>query len=508
MGERMMKKTRFRHRKLTLQALDRRCVMDAEGLDVPVEVIMADGADEVATPEIVQVTADEMSIEILDSVMLRDNHYVTVDGVHEMSVQDLDSVEVVSLNSVANSPQVRNFDVNGDGRVTPLDALLIINSISRQRRDTGAAEFARASIASDIENGSPLDVNRDTHVTPLDALMVINEMSRAWSTGLLATARMAIAPSDASAAADDPSSTPVVIPEEAPIESVKSLVIADIGTYRVVSLEIDSEGAIKADADGQVIEIAVGKDGGIMIGELVLPAYVVSSVTGEPGLVSGYPPFSGDILHDYLLPVDIGIGIWLPQLDYEDILDADPNAAKSLTLADVGTYGIVTLTIDADGMVSAAADGETKVVVVAEDGTMTMSDMTLPAILFTSSSGATGLFYGFAPKIDLFPGDEPGFAIGESTRVAGASVLTVTGIGDLPLVVSVSSSGDITALAGGETLEVIVGEDGVLSIGDQRLPISILKFDDTTLLVPMASESRDVVVSWPMAVDEVMAEFA
>jgi len=374
-----MRKSRFLNRKLNLQALDRRCVMDAEGLDVPVEVIMADDGDEVASSDMAQVTAKEMSVENLDSVM-------------------------INFSSAANSPPARNFDVNGNGRVTPLDALLIINAISRQQRGASATAFARASMASNIENGSSLDVNRDARVTPMDALMVINEMSRDRSASLLANSRMAIAPDSSPAAEDEPLTKPFVIPEEAPIEPVKSLGLADVETYGVVFLEIDSEGVIKAEADGQVVEISVGKDGALMIGELVLPAYIVPSATGEPGIVSGYPPFSGEIPPDDLLPVD--------------------------------------------------------------------------------------------------------FAIGESTRVAGASILTVTGIGDLPLVISVSSNGEITAFAGAETLEVTITDDGVLSIGGQRLPISILKFDDTTLLVPMASESEDVIVSWPMAVDEVMAEFA
>lgn len=61
-------------------------------------------------------------------------------------------------------------DVNSDGLVTPIDALLIINSLS-QLRASGEGEAAPRSLYT--------DVNGDGNVTPLDALHVINHMSRA-----------------------------------------------------------------------------------------------------------------------------------------------------------------------------------------------------------------------------------------------------------------------------------------------------------------------------------------
>jgi uncharacterized repeat protein (TIGR01451 family) len=61
-------------------------------------------------------------------------------------------------------------DVNGDGWVTPIDALLIINRLNSM--GTGPL---RASV-SDF-----LDVNRDNHLSPIDALMVINYLNQASS---------------------------------------------------------------------------------------------------------------------------------------------------------------------------------------------------------------------------------------------------------------------------------------------------------------------------------------
>lgn len=57
-------------------------------------------------------------------------------------------------------------DVNRDGLVTPLDALLVINWLARPQTDP-AAEFP-----------SGLDVTGDGRVSPLDALRVINRLSR------------------------------------------------------------------------------------------------------------------------------------------------------------------------------------------------------------------------------------------------------------------------------------------------------------------------------------------
>ncbi len=61
-------------------------------------------------------------------------------------------------------------DVNGDGRVTAIDALMIINQISRLNR-------ASSNQLRDEDN-SAFDVNGDDRVSALDALMVINAIRR------------------------------------------------------------------------------------------------------------------------------------------------------------------------------------------------------------------------------------------------------------------------------------------------------------------------------------------
>jgi len=64
------------------------------------------------------------------------------------------------------------FDIDGDGRTEPLDALRIINIISRRRPNN------QLNPAIDDFGGFFPDVNGDYFVTPLDALLVINEISR------------------------------------------------------------------------------------------------------------------------------------------------------------------------------------------------------------------------------------------------------------------------------------------------------------------------------------------
>lgn len=65
-----------------------------------------------------------------------------------------------------------NFDVTANGAITPIDALRIINRLSRAR----SSEIA----VSDLTTPPPdfLDVNGDGFVRPFDALLVINEISR------------------------------------------------------------------------------------------------------------------------------------------------------------------------------------------------------------------------------------------------------------------------------------------------------------------------------------------
>jgi len=65
---------------------------------------------------------------------------------------------------------LREFDVNGSGDVTALDALLIINAVSQIQKGEGESSSTRRM--------KTLDVNGDSNVTALDALLVINHIAK------------------------------------------------------------------------------------------------------------------------------------------------------------------------------------------------------------------------------------------------------------------------------------------------------------------------------------------
>ncbi|XZE51907.1 dockerin type I domain-containing protein [Planctomycetaceae bacterium SH139] len=66
-------------------------------------------------------------------------------------------------------------DVNDDARVTPLDALMVINFINDQNPDSDRADDS-------ANRRGMLDVNDDTRVTPLDALQIVNGLNRSSVT--------------------------------------------------------------------------------------------------------------------------------------------------------------------------------------------------------------------------------------------------------------------------------------------------------------------------------------
>ncbi|QDV83491.1 tandem-95 repeat protein [Planctomycetes bacterium TBK1r] len=80
------------------------------------------------------------------------------------------TVRVQVIGSRLQNPNL-NPDVNDDGDISPIDALLVINRLAR----SGASQIP----VEDSDFGPPyFDVNGDKVITPLDALAVINELAR------------------------------------------------------------------------------------------------------------------------------------------------------------------------------------------------------------------------------------------------------------------------------------------------------------------------------------------
>jgi hypothetical protein len=73
-----------------------------------------------------------------------------------------------------------HYDVNGDGRVTPLDLLMIVNRLNAVSNSEGESNVGGASRPQ-------CDVNGDQLVSPLDALILLNYLNRQGSPTLSST---------------------------------------------------------------------------------------------------------------------------------------------------------------------------------------------------------------------------------------------------------------------------------------------------------------------------------
>ena len=81
-----------------------------------------------------------------------------------------------------NTNLTNAFDVNNDGYVSPIDVLILVNSMNTG----GSGLLTSGNSSGSGEGGSGryfVDVNGDNYLSPLDALMVINELNTRQSGG-------------------------------------------------------------------------------------------------------------------------------------------------------------------------------------------------------------------------------------------------------------------------------------------------------------------------------------
>ncbi|MBI2826467.1 MAG: hypothetical protein HYX69_17455 [Planctomycetia bacterium] len=102
----------------------------------------------------------------------------------------LESLEERALLAADSVISFSPMDVNRDGGVTPIDALLIISDLNKYgARAVGGGSGSASTLNISASDGSgaralnqaaadPLDVNIDGMITPLDALMVIHELNQ------------------------------------------------------------------------------------------------------------------------------------------------------------------------------------------------------------------------------------------------------------------------------------------------------------------------------------------
>ena len=96
------------------------------------------------------------------------------------------TVRVQVVGSRLQNPDI-NADVNNDGNVTPIDALLVINRLARANEGSIPVTEDSSPIVIDDDGNTVFryyDVNGDKEITPRDALQVINELQRRAANGL------------------------------------------------------------------------------------------------------------------------------------------------------------------------------------------------------------------------------------------------------------------------------------------------------------------------------------
>lgn len=99
--------------------------------------------------------------------------YAGVERVPGLNVgHRLESAEsnLIVINSAAQNP-IMPLDVSGDGSITPIDVVRVINELNRSG--------PRVLVLDSVEqNGFLLDVNGDSRVTPIDVLIIVNHLNR------------------------------------------------------------------------------------------------------------------------------------------------------------------------------------------------------------------------------------------------------------------------------------------------------------------------------------------
>jgi hypothetical protein len=132
----------------------------------------------------ISVSVDDSRFEIVDGILkLREGQFLTRADQQEAVVVltavdtqgELAPVAARFVLSVMGNPNPFHnpdspYDVDGDGIVKPLDAILIINAISRNRGGGPNSQFPAS--------GGYWDVNGDGKITPLDAILIINFINR------------------------------------------------------------------------------------------------------------------------------------------------------------------------------------------------------------------------------------------------------------------------------------------------------------------------------------------
>ena len=143
--------------------------------------------DEDGDPYDVSVSDDRFEVldgylKLRDGVSLSDSEVETV-TLTVTAISDGGDVVSTEIPVVVGEARPRHQnpdnprDVNGDGIVSPIDVLILINEINRR----GAGPLPRPGSEGGEGSGIFVDVNGDGVISPIDVLVIINELNRARS---------------------------------------------------------------------------------------------------------------------------------------------------------------------------------------------------------------------------------------------------------------------------------------------------------------------------------------
>lgn len=175
-----MRRSPLTPRLLRLQPLEKRHALDGTGIlpaaeDSPAEQaelsnIEAEVGQELPTEDWI-AWSGPVDIRILSNQTADE---VAVDDREEYSIEDLDAYMLnFNQGDEANQGGAIAFDVDGNGTVTPLDVLLVVDALSARRSSAGEQSFAQPLAAGTAS----LDVNADGRLSPLDALLIIEQLT-------------------------------------------------------------------------------------------------------------------------------------------------------------------------------------------------------------------------------------------------------------------------------------------------------------------------------------------
>ena len=143
-------------------------------LDVPSVLVSTDSKNHLL------LTIDDYSTVELDSDWKLAG-FSTTDGIYRRKYQT-DSAVVEMMGPIEWHNPADALDVSGDGVVTPLDALFIVNELNSRRFTLPTGELLFGGIDHalselEVRHFGFLDVTDDNHVVPLDVLLVLNKLN-------------------------------------------------------------------------------------------------------------------------------------------------------------------------------------------------------------------------------------------------------------------------------------------------------------------------------------------